>query len=542
MGGKGGDEGSKTAAVPPCCAAAAGVRVMDLMAGEPGIVDAASPILEMRGISKSFGPVRVLDDLSIACRPGEVHALCGENGAGKSTLIKVLGGVYAPDSGSILVEGRTLRFAHPVEARRAGIGIIHQELSLLPHRTVADNVFLGHEPARGGFLDKRRMAAAATALLARLGSSIPPITLAGDLTIAEQQMVEIAKALAVEARILVFDEPTAALDAAESARLFGVIAELRRSGTAVIYISHRMAEVFAMADRITVIKDGQLAVTAAAGALTPEAVIRAMVGRPVEQFFPPLGEASGGEILLRVEQGANGALSDIDLTLRAGEILGVAGLDGSGKGDLARAVFGAAPFTTGRITLPDGRGMPRSPREGAERGIAYLSDDRKAEGLGLGQSLRDNTALVLRGLAAALSRPWAADRGRGRIDETLRRVELRVAGFDLPVSVLSGGNQQKVVIARWLAKGARIWVVAEPTRGIDVGAKATIYRVLRDFAERGCAVLMVSSDLAEIIGLSDRILVMAGGRIVGELPPRTGEEAILAKALRHGAAPSAALH
>jgi ribose transport system ATP-binding protein len=498
--------------------------------------DGRAPVLEMQRISKTFGPIRVLDQISMSSWAGEVHALCGENGAGKSTLMKILSGAYQPNGGAILIEGRPMRFSHPVEARRAGIGVIHQELSLLPHRTVAENIFLGQEQSRGGLIDRRRMQAEATRLLRRLDSSISPRRAAGRLSIAEQQIVEIAKALAMDARILVFDEPTAALDATESEKLFAVIADLRRQGVAVIYISHRMKEVFALADRITVIKDGQRTATAPADQLSPDDVIRAMVGRPLDEFFPPPGSGARSDILLRIAGGANEALSAIDLTVRAGEIVGVAGLEDSGKSALAKAIFGAAPFTAGQIALPDGEGAATTPREGTRRGIAYLSDDRKAEGLGLRQSLRDNAALVLRGIGAALAAPWRAECARDRIDALFRQVEVRAAGYDLPVNALSGGNQQKVVIARWLASGARLWVVAEPTRGIDVGAKAKIYRILRDFAEAGGAVLMVSSDLAEIIGLSDRILVMANGTIAGELPARASEEQILARALMHGPA------
>ncbi len=495
--------------------------------------DIGVPVLEMRDISKTFGPVRVLDRITFAAHAGEVHALCGENGAGKSTLMKILSGAYQPDDGSILIEGRPVRFNHPIEARGAGVGIIHQELSLLPHRSVAQNIALGREPSRLGFVDLGGMRREAERLLARLGSAIAPDRLAGTLSIAEQQIVEIAKALATEARILVFDEPTAPLDASESEQLFAVIADLRRNGVAVIYISHRMKEIFALADRVTVIKDGQRTASAPARTMQPGDVIRAMVGRPLEEFFPPRGTCAPGDVLLRIEAGANAALSGIDLALRAGEIVGVAGLEDSGKGALAKAIFGAAPFTTGRIMLPDGRGQPATPREGARRGVAFLSDDRKSEGLGLRQSLRDNAALALRGLGVSLARPWGADRAKSRIDALFRAVEVRAANFDLPVSSLSGGNQQKVVIARWLATRAKLWIVAEPTRGIDVGAKATIYRILRDFADKGGAVLMVSSDLVEIIGLSDRVLVMAAGTVAGELPAGSTEEQILSLALLH---------
>jgi ribose transport system ATP-binding protein len=348
--------------------------------------DGRAPLLEMKQISKAFGAVRVLNDISLSCWAGEVHALCGENGAGKSTLMKILSGAFQPNGGSILLDGRPVSFNHPLEARRAGIGVIHQELSLLPHRTVAENIFLGQEPNRGGLIDRRRMEREASKLLGRLDSSISPSQMTGQLSIAEQQLVEIAKALVADARILVFDEPTAPLDATESEKLFAIVADLRRQGLAVIYISHRMKEVFALADRITVIKDGYRTASAPAGELSPDDVIRAMVGRPLSEFFPPFGSGAKSDVLLRIEGGANEALSGIDLEVRAGEIVGVAGLEGSGKGALAKTIYGAMPFAEGRIALPDGKGAALSPRDGARRGIAYLSDDRKTEDLGCGKA------------------------------------------------------------------------------------------------------------------------------------------------------------
>jgi ribose transport system ATP-binding protein len=513
------------------------------MTSNPELREAAvAPRLDMRDIAKAFGAVRVLDRISLTCNAGEVHALCGENGAGKSTLMKVLSGVYQPDSGDILIDGQPVRFGHPAEARQAGIGIIHQELSLLPHRTVAENIFLGQEQSRNGIVDRKRMAVEARRILARLGSTIRPDVVAGRLSIAEQQVVEIAKALAIEARILVFDEPTAPLDSTESQKLFSVIADLRRSGVAIIYISHRMKEVFDLADRITVLKDGVRTASIAADAISPDEVIRLMVGRPIEEFFPPHASNGIGAEVLRIEGGANRRISGIDLTLRAGEIVGVAGLEGSGKGELAKAIFGAEPFTDGKMIFAGGNTAPRSPRQGVRQGIAYLSDDRKSEGLGLRQSLRDNAALALRSLAGTLALPWRTGRSKRDIDGLFRRVEMRAADYDAAVDRLSGGNQQKVVVARWLATKARLWVVAEPTRGIDVGAKATIYRLLRDFTEAGGAVLMVSSDLAEIIGLSDRIIVMAEGTLAGELPAGASEEEILARALPGHDTASAVLH
>jgi len=441
-----------------------------------------------------------------------------------------------------LWDGRPIAFAHPLEARAAGIGIIHQELSLLPHRTVAENIVLGREPQRGGRVDRRQMLSLAQHALDRLGAAILPDAQVSDLSIAEQQVIEIAKALLVDARLLVFDEPTAALDTRESDKLFNVIAELRRSGVGIVYISHRMREIFAIADRVTVLKDGQVMGTMTAAEAIPDKVIRLMVGRPVSTLFPPRQNQadSAGPPLLSLSAAGNAALRDVTFTLGAGEILGIAGLEGSGKSEIARAIYGDVPFGTGVTALFDGRPAPRSPREAAGRGIAYLSDDRKAESLGLRQSLRDNTGLALRALASMLALP---SRGRCRaetIDELLRKVELRAADFSVAVNKLSGGNQQKVVVARWLATEARIWVIVEPTRGIDVGAKATIYALLRRHAGAGGAVLMVSSDLTEIIGLSDRILVMSGGRVAAELPAGASEEMIMTYAV-HGPGESAEL-
>ncbi len=495
-------------------------------------------LLAMRAIRKSFNGVAVLRDISLECRAGEVHAVCGENGAGKSTLMKVLGGIHAPDGGEILIDGRAMRFGHPAAARAAGVSIIHQELALLPHRSVAENIFLGQEPSRRGVIDRKALHAAASAALRRVGSSLDPRTECGQLSVAEQQMVEIAKAVSLDARILVLDEPTAALDDVESAKLFALIADLRRAGVAMLYISHRLSEVMRLADQVSVIKDGQLMATLPAAAASIDGIVRLMVGRELSDFYPPAAAHAPGDAVFTIAQGGNAELDGIDLAIRAGEIVGVAGLEASGKTALARAIFGEQPFTRGRIESWDGLGAARHPREAARRGIGYLPDDRKREGLGLRQSLRDNAALSLRALAAPFGGSHAGDRGQGRIDALLERVEVRAASFSMAAGTLSGGNQQKVMVARWLALAPRLWLVCEPTRGIDVGAKATIYRLLRDYADGGGAVLVVSSDMAEIIGLADRICVMAAGRIVAELPRGASEEAILAQAVRHDLAGS----
>ncbi|HEX4765004.1 MAG TPA: sugar ABC transporter ATP-binding protein [Lichenihabitans sp.] len=488
----------------------------------------------MTGISKAFPGVRALADVGIDCAPGEVHAICGENGAGKSTLIKILGGIYRPDSGAIRLGGTTVDFAHPVAARRAGISIVHQELSLLPDRSVAENIFLGDEPTRRGILDRAAMRAGARDILGRLDSSIDPAARAGDLAIAEQQMVEIAKALASNPRILVMDEPTAALDDAEAARLIGLVRRLRRDGVAVIYVSHRLAEIALVSDRVSVLKDGRKVMTDATAAVPPERLVRAMVGRDLAEFFPPRGR-DAGEVLLEVSGGGNDSLADIDLVVRRGEIVGIAGLEGSGKTALARAIFGDRPFTRGTMRFAGRALAPRSPRDGIRAGIGFLPDDRKREGLALAQSLRDNAALTLRAFARALGRPRRGAMADRALDTHIRALDVRAARLDGEIRLLSGGNQQKVIIARWLAREPQLLVFAEPTRGIDVAAKAAIYAIMRDLATRGHGVLMVSSDLPEVIGVSDRIVVMHLGRIAGEVPGGASEEEVMGLAVGHHA-------
>ncbi|MCJ1902530.1 MULTISPECIES: sugar ABC transporter ATP-binding protein [Paracoccus] len=491
------------------------------------------PLLQMVGISKSFGQVEVLQGIDLTCTAGTLTAICGENGAGKSTLMNILGGVFAPSAGEIYIDGQAISFTHPSEAKARGIAVIHQELNLLPHRSVADNIFLGREPVRFGMLDRRRMNRDSAAALRRLGSDIDPRTPCGALSIAEQQLVEIARALTEEARILVFDEPTAALDESETRALFGLIGELKAAGVAMLYISHRMAEIRELADRISVIKDGRRVATMAAAEASIDNVIQLMVGRALGDFFPQPASAPGGESLLSVRGGGNAQLRGIDLDVRSGEILGIAGLEGSGKAALARALAGVDPFQCGEVEAFDRLGAPRSPRQAARRGIAAIPDDRKRDGLGLSQSLRNNVGLTLRAVTNPLASATSGGRSHRRLDALLAETEVRCADFGMPVGELSGGNQQKVMFARWRAVAPRVWIVSEPTRGIDVGARAAIYRMLRGFAEAGGAVLVVSSDLMELIGLCDRIGVMAAGQLVAELPRGTSEDEIIRHAMRH---------
>jgi ribose transport system ATP-binding protein len=486
----------------------------------------------MERISKSFPGVRALEEVSFDCAPGEVHAICGENGAGKSTLIKILGGVYRPDAGSVKIGGQPVAFAHPVAARRAGVGIVHQELSLLPDRSVAENIFLGDEPARRGRLDRPAMREGARKILARLRSAIDPNARAGDLSVAEQQMVEIAKALATHPRILVMDEPTAALDDSEASRLLELVRRLRDEGVAVIYVSHRMPEIAAISDRVTVLKDGRNALTDKTTAMPIARLVRAMVGRDLADYFPPKSAALG-DVLLEVRGGGNAELEDIDLVVRRGEILGVAGLEGAGKSALARAIFGDQPFVSGAMRLGGQPYAPRSSRDGVRAGVGYLPDDRKRDGLALGQTLRDNAALTLRAFARAVRPPASGAMSNRALDGRMKALDVRTARFDNAVDTLSGGNQQKVIIARWLARDPRLLIFAEPTRGIDVAAKSAIYAIMRDLAAKGRAILMISSDLPEVIGVSDRILVMRDGRVAGELSAGATEEDVMALAVGH---------
>ena len=488
----------------------------------------ATPLLQMRGIGKSFFGVPVLSEVDLDLRAGEVHAVLGENGAGKSTLMKVLAGAHTPDEGTITMDGQELRFGHPKDAQAAGISIIYQEFNLLPERTVAQNIFLGREPMRGPVVDRRAMEASTRELMAqlRVAGGIPPGRMVKRLSVAQQQTVEIAKALSVAARIVVMDEPTAALSPHETAALFEQVRLLGARGIGVLFISHRLTEIFQIADRVTVLKDGRRVATVDTAATTPRELVRLMVGREIEHYFPP--RAAAGEIgtaLLAVRDGAvTGFLRDINLDLRAGEVLGIAGLAGSGRTEIAQAIFGVRPFDSGSMTI-DGREVRmRTPRQAIGRGLGFVTEDRKAEGLVLGLGVRENALLALRGLGA-----WLRGRlpRRTSVPELAQQVDLRTTNLERDVRFLSGGNQQKVVLAKWLATRSKIFLFDEPTRGIDVGAKAGIHELIRELARAGAAVLMISSELPEVIGMSDRILVMRNGRIAGELPAGPSESDIM---------------
>ncbi|MBB3731264.1 ribose transport system ATP-binding protein [Nonomuraea dietziae] len=470
-------------------------------------------MLSMTGIGKSFLGVRVLAEVDLAVAAGQVHAVVGENGAGKSTLMKILAGVHAPDTGTITIDGRQVSFGHPLDAQRAGVAIIYQEFTLLPERSVAENVFLGREPLRRGLVDRAAMDTATASLLAGLGEdSFGPRDPVKRLSVAQQQVVEIVKALSLDARIVVMDEPTAALAEHEVELLYRLVRRLQERGIAVLYISHRLREVFDLASEVTVLKDGRLVSTVSTSEVTSDDLVRLMVGRDLGTYFPPRA-SSVGEVRLSVTGGGNERLDDITLELRAGEIVGVAGLQGSGRSSLAKAMFGAAPFTRGTMTPL----RPRSVREAVAAGIGLVTEDRKAEGLALRQSVRDNALLVTR----------AIGRKGSSVRDLLERVRLSPARPSQEVLYLSGGNQQKVVLAKWMTLAPDVLLFDEPTRGVDVGAKAAIHDLMRELAADGMAIMMISSELPELIGMSDRVVVLRDGRVAGTLPAGSSEEDII---------------
>jgi ribose transport system ATP-binding protein len=488
-------------------------------------------LLQMRGITKAFLGTVVLADVDLDCAAGEVHAVVGENGAGKSTLMKVLAGVHPPDEGDVVIAGEPRTFHHPVQAQAAGVAIIYQEFNLLPERSVAENVWVGREPGRFGLVDRGRMERDTQRLLDDIGErSFRPRDRVGALSVAQQQVVEVVKALSLDARILVLDEPTAALADDEVESLLGLVRRLRERGLALCYISHRLREVFAVADRITVLKDGRRVQTVAAADTTPGELVAAMVGRELDAYFPDRArEDELGSVRLAVRGGGNAVLRGIDLQVRAGEIVGIAGLQGAGRTELVRAIFGAEPFTEGTVEVDGAPRRLRSPRAGVAAGLGYLTEDRKAEGLTLGQSVRDNALLVRRSGAA----PRSSSGARSTVEDLARKTDLRARSLEQEVRYLSGGNQQKVVLAKWLALDPGVLLFDEPTRGIDVGAKAAIHDLMRDLARQGRAIVMISSELPELIGLSDRIVVLHEGRIAGELPAGATEKQVIALAAGH---------
>ncbi len=515
--------------------------------GDAALTNAAppapAPILEVRHVGKRFPAVVALDDVSIPFVAGEIHAIVGENGAGKSTLMKILAGAYVPDSGEIIFQGRSVRFAHPREAQQAGISIIYQEFNLLPERTVAQNIFLGREPTRLGVIDAARLRQDTVRVLEEVDAAhlISPDAEVKSLSVAEQQIVEIAKALSFEAKVLIMDEPTAALSMTEVAGLTRLIHKLVDQGMTILFISHRFTEVFGLASRISVLKDGRLVETVMTADVTPPEVIKMMVGRELTHYFPPRGEAGDfGDVVLSVRNGGNARLRDISFDLRKGEILGVSGLQGSGRTELARAIFGADPFERGTMTLYGNAVDISTPQRAISSGMGFVTEDRKREGIFPNQPLSDNILSAVRAMDSMLRRllPLGTRKQPQLALDVARQVDVRAPSLGQEVQYLSGGNQQKVILAKWLASTSKIFIFDEPTRGIDVEAKASIHDMVRDLAKGGTAVLMISSELPEVIGMSDRILVMWDGAIVGELEGGATEEEIMLVATGHADDPT----
>ncbi len=489
-------------------------------------------LIQVEGLSKRFGGVRALDDVDLAVREGSVHALVGENGAGKSTLGKVIAGVHHPDAGNLLVEGRPVHYRSPHDALKDGITMIAQELALLPHRTVSENVFLGIEHSRLGVVDRGSLRRRYRALVAEAGFEVPGDVPAGSLKVADQQKVEILRAVAREARVVVMDEPTAALGREETERLLELVRLLVTRGTTIVFVSHFLDETLAISDEVTVLRDGRVVKSALAAEETPASLISAMLGRSLDMTFPEKRyPAADAPVVLSVKGLRRaGSAAEVSFDVRAGEIVGMAGLIGSGRSEVARAVFGADARDAGSIELDGKQLRIRSPRSAIRAGIAMLPESRKEQGLQMNRSVVENVTLPhLRTVSRA--GVMAPLKERRAVTEMTTRVDVRTFRLSAPVRTLSGGNQQKALFARWLLRTPRIVIADEPTRGVDVGAKLAIYELLVSLAAEGLAVLMISSELEEILGLAHRILVMRGGEIASEFDGRTAtEDAVMAAA------------
>jgi inositol transport system ATP-binding protein len=496
------------------------------------------PLLRMEHISKRFPGVVALDDVSFEILPGEVHGLLGENGAGKSTLLKILSGAYQPDAGTIALSGEAIVLPTPLDAQRQGIVTIYQEFNLIPTMTLAENMFLGREPGRGPFISWKRMREATAEALGRLGLDLDPMMPVSDLSVGEQQMVEIARALSMESRIIIMDEPTSALTEHEVDRLFRIIAELKKRGISIVYVTHRLQEVMQICDRVTVLRDGAHVGGGKVGDLGIDDFIRMMVGRSSAQLFTRLGDLRApGPVVLKIDglwrerDPANPhatLLRDISLEVRAGEILGLAGLMGAGRTEVARCIFGADPHRRGTFYIDGAPVTVRSPIDAIKLGIGLVPEDRKQQALFLDLAVRHNLAISsLKNLS--WGRWFVSDAAERELVERFRKtLDIRMASADTNIADLSGGNQQKVVLARWLALRPKVLIVDEPTRGIDIAAKAEVHQQLDAMARSGIAVIAISSELPEVLAISDRIVTMREGRITGGMPrDQATEEALM---------------
>ncbi len=480
------------------------------------MTETSKPIVELTGAAKQFGAVQAVRNGELVLYPGEVHALLGENGAGKSTLVKILGGIHRPDAGVLKVAGEVVELHNPAQSQHLGIAVIHQEPTLFPDLNVAENVFMGRHPRdRFGRVDWKRMYQEVERLIARLDVPLSVYTPVQGLSVADQQMVEIANALSLNARVLVMDEPTAALSAHEVEKLFVITKQLREQGVAIVLVTHRLEEVFALADRVTIMRDGAHVITAPTSQFTSEDIIRYMVGRELTALFPK-SEAEIGDVLLDVQHlTREGVFKDISFQLRRGEILGFSGLVGAGRTEVARVLFGIDRGDAGEIRINKERVHISSPKVAMRYGLAYVPEDRRQQGLVMDFSIAANMTLPI---VQQLSRFGVVDRQREREIATnySQQLSVRSAGIDQLVKALSGGNQQKVVLAKWLITDPKILILDEPTRGVDVGAKAEVHRIVSDLAAKGLAIIIISSELPEVLGMSDRVLVMHEGHLTGE--------------------------
>jgi ABC-type sugar transport system ATPase subunit len=489
-------------------------------------------LVEIVGVSKRFGGAYALADLSLVIRKGSIHGLVGENGAGKSTLGKILSGLVAPDAGEVRVDGEQVAFASPRAALARGITAITQELALVPRRTVLENVYLGRERGRGGLVSERRLARRYRQLQEATGfDELLPDVLVGDLRVADQQKVEIRRAIERDARLIVFDEPTAALSEDESSQLFEVVRSLQRAGKTIVYISHFLREVLDLADTVTVLKDGRLVRTSPSAEETPASLVTAMLGRSMDVVFPAKQPpADDAPVVFEARDlHREPKVSGVSFEVRRGEILGMAGLVGSGRSEVARAIFGADPLDSGSVWVGGSKVRLRSPRDAIAKGIAMLPESRKDQGLFLTRSIAENVSLPF---LADVSRAGVISRRRERagLETLLDSVGVRGPNSSFPVQALSGGNQQKTMFAKWLYRPPHVLIADEPTRGIDVGAKLTIYELLTRLAEEGMAVIVISSDLEEVLGLAHRIVVMREGAIVAHLPGDAEEADVMSAA------------
>jgi len=487
-----------------------------------------TPILEMRGITKRFPGVTALNQVDLTAYPGEVLALVGENGAGKSTLMKVLSGVHKMDEGEILVNGEKVEIADPLSSQMLGISIIYQELNVLDNMNIAENIFLGREPKKGMFEDKQKMHADARRLLDEVGLKVDTWTKVRTLSTAQKQMIEVAKALSFHSKIIIMDEPTSSLTETETETLFAIIRKMREMNVAVVYISHKLAEIFAISDEVAVLRDGVCAGRMTTADCTENDIVNAMVGRDINDLFNKQ-DAKIGDVVLKVEGlSTKGFLKDISFELHAGEILGFAGLVGAGRSEVMRAVFGIDKRESGDVFINGKKAFIRSPKDALRYCMGFVPEDRKSQGLVLGMSVRQNTTLAALRLVA--ERGFISRQKENEMtNRFVKALEVKTPSNEQRVKNLSGGNQQKVVIAKWLASSPSILILDEPTRGIDVGAKREIHALMSDLARRGVAIIMISSELPEILGMSDRIVVMHEGRIKGVIPREKADQVSIMK-------------